>query len=537
MLSRRAFVRFIVGGFLMAFGPFATVRSGQKVLPDHVNQFADERGFGNAYTKAEVNTLVASGGGTGALNARALGAIGDGDSHPLSERYGTLGAAQADYPHATALTDEIDWAVLQGASNDLEDRAVGDWKGGTLDLPYGVYIINRQLVIGHQVVFRGEGRGATAIKAGTDFPVQTYLVTLGPPTGAGASLHFGTRLENLGLDCSRLAGVGGVMSATIQEQSGLFHVGIYDWMGTATNYWDGRPFWAESTSGAAAENFRVVDCEFYASPTSVNPKGVLLSNIPSSTFDDVTVFNPNGIKSTGVAFELDQSHARITGGQTEYFEDGVNGYNGSRATVTDLNTHHVTTAVNWSSSTNGNLTVINIGINSSNTTAYLYDAASTYYRTDKVGFWDRDQAASHPTPALASNLTTTSASAQNVTGFAFAIAASQTWTFDVLLLVGCNNTGGVKVDVNGPAGSTLVAEANGMAGSATAFTSARLSAIATLSGVAFNTANLATGYIRLTGTIFSAGTAGSVQVRYAAGTATQTATIFAGSTMTAHRVS
>lgn len=45
------------------------------------------------------------------------GAIGDGTSHPLSERYATLAAAQVVYPHATALTQTIDWAAIQACSN------------------------------------------------------------------------------------------------------------------------------------------------------------------------------------------------------------------------------------------------------------------------------------------------------------------------------------------------------------------------------------------------------------------------------------
>lgn len=46
-----------------------------------------------------------------------FGAIGDGTAHPLSERFGTLAAAKAVYPHVTALTQTIDWAACQGAEN------------------------------------------------------------------------------------------------------------------------------------------------------------------------------------------------------------------------------------------------------------------------------------------------------------------------------------------------------------------------------------------------------------------------------------
>lgn len=46
-----------------------------------------------------------------------FGAIGDGTPHPLSERYNSLAAAQVVYPHATSLTQTIDWAACQAAEN------------------------------------------------------------------------------------------------------------------------------------------------------------------------------------------------------------------------------------------------------------------------------------------------------------------------------------------------------------------------------------------------------------------------------------
>jgi hypothetical protein len=49
------------------------------------------------------------------INVRDFGAIGDGKSHPLSERYHSLAEAQAVYPHATSLTNEIDWAAILAA--------------------------------------------------------------------------------------------------------------------------------------------------------------------------------------------------------------------------------------------------------------------------------------------------------------------------------------------------------------------------------------------------------------------------------------
>jgi len=64
-------------------------------------------------------------------------AIGDGASHPLSERFATLAAAQAVYPLATALTQEIDWAALQTAAS----------AGGRVLLPPGLYIVDKPIAL------------------------------------------------------------------------------------------------------------------------------------------------------------------------------------------------------------------------------------------------------------------------------------------------------------------------------------------------------------------------------------------------------
>lgn len=53
-----------------------------------------------------------------------FGAIGDGTAHPLSERFGTLAAAKAVYPHVTALTQTIDWAACQGADNYARSKCI-----------------------------------------------------------------------------------------------------------------------------------------------------------------------------------------------------------------------------------------------------------------------------------------------------------------------------------------------------------------------------------------------------------------------------
>ncbi|MGC5620419.1 hypothetical protein [Enterococcus faecalis] len=51
------------------------------------------------------------------VSVKDFGAIGDGLYHPLSERFGTLSAAQLVYPFVTSLEQSIDWAAIQAALN------------------------------------------------------------------------------------------------------------------------------------------------------------------------------------------------------------------------------------------------------------------------------------------------------------------------------------------------------------------------------------------------------------------------------------
>ncbi|WP_216075103.1 hypothetical protein, partial [Acinetobacter baumannii] len=72
-------------------------------------------------------------------NVKDYGAIADGAYHPLSERFATLADAQVVYPHATALTDSIDWAACQAA---LNSGGIVDFSGNPRS-----YNINRDLVV------------------------------------------------------------------------------------------------------------------------------------------------------------------------------------------------------------------------------------------------------------------------------------------------------------------------------------------------------------------------------------------------------
>ena len=89
------------------------------------------------------------------LNPRWFGAIGDGSSHPLSEKYSTLELAQKDYPFVDSLEIELDTCGLQTAMNLMTNTA-----DGVLIITAGEYLINRTLVCkAGRPIIRGCGSG------------------------------------------------------------------------------------------------------------------------------------------------------------------------------------------------------------------------------------------------------------------------------------------------------------------------------------------------------------------------------------------
>lgn len=91
----------------------------------------------------------------GMVNVKAYGAIGDGASHPLSSVYATLAAAQAVYPLATALTDQIDRCAF-----DKVIAALSAAGGGRVLAPEGHYICDYPIKFRDNVEVVGRGRGS-----------------------------------------------------------------------------------------------------------------------------------------------------------------------------------------------------------------------------------------------------------------------------------------------------------------------------------------------------------------------------------------
>lgn len=140
-----------------------------------------------------------------------FGAIGDGDPHPLSERYASLAAAQAVYPFATALTQQIDYCAIVAAITSQTFTSHGSYyhSGPEVRLKDGaVYYMGADtLQLKRSVRIRGAGSGlpwtsmaALKFAAGATGIVVHRYNTIGATTespvttGADGSVLEGFRL-------------------------------------------------------------------------------------------------------------------------------------------------------------------------------------------------------------------------------------------------------------------------------------------------------------------------------------------------------
>jgi hypothetical protein len=171
------------------------------------------------------------------IDVHDFGAIGDGKSHPLSERYKTLADAQADFPHAESLDEELDWAALQSAANQCRDCIRLSLGASTIPIhrtsvscapvlfiPPGNYMVNRETKIyphtsiagtdwGHSVISLAPSGWAKTAKPMlinglfiADFPNLPALIWLEadeewPPDSGLPVANMVNSISRLGLKC------------------------------------------------------------------------------------------------------------------------------------------------------------------------------------------------------------------------------------------------------------------------------------------------------------------------------------------------
>lgn len=102
-------------------------------------------------------------------NVKDYGAIADGSLHPLSERFLTLAAAQAIYPHVTALSQSIDWAAAQAALNSGTAR---------VHFPGGTYVCTDNLTRNTSILLVGDGTTTIQFATGKQLLIAGELTPL-----------------------------------------------------------------------------------------------------------------------------------------------------------------------------------------------------------------------------------------------------------------------------------------------------------------------------------------------------------------------
>lgn len=119
--------------------------------------------------------------------------INDGATHLLSAHYPSLASAQATFPHAVALSDELAWAAIQAAINEAGSTAAGGEAAGDV----GNYWINRALsAAASAVTVSGPGRGKMTV---TQRSTSAHGVSLGRDTSNGNTFTKNLRFRGFSL--------------------------------------------------------------------------------------------------------------------------------------------------------------------------------------------------------------------------------------------------------------------------------------------------------------------------------------------------
>lgn len=143
--------------------------------------------------------------------------------------------------------------------------------------------------------------------------------------------------------------------------------------------------------------------------------------------------------------------------------------------------------------------------------------------------WQLAAAALNQAAYLANDQSTQSATAVSITGLAFNVGANQVWSFEARLGATVSAVAGVKVAVAVPSGATLGAYVRGSTTTVTPITSSGVLTVSVMTA--------AVGGIDINGVVQVGATAGTVQIQFASGDGTVTATIKGGQTsLTARRI-
>lgn len=166
---------------------------------------SDSTGRVSCWAESRICDLVVSGTG---VTTRAFVSQSIIDYYKLEFNAKAFGAKGDDS------TDDA--TAIQAALTEAAETT-SSGIGGIVYLPRGTFRLGSQITIPNKVRLTGVARSASVLKANAGIAPATGLVRLGDGTGT----VFGTRLENLTVDCNNVAASIGVYSTEANEQSGV----------------------------------------------------------------------------------------------------------------------------------------------------------------------------------------------------------------------------------------------------------------------------------------------------------------------------
>lgn len=196
-------------------------------------------------------------------NVKDYGAIADGTLHPLSERFATLAAAQAVYPHATSLTDSIDWAALVAAFNSGTPH---------VHAPGGHYVFNKGHTVNGRNVYLTGDFGSTRF----DFSQSTTGLLL-----AGSITQIQEIGANIGVGAKQIT-FASAPSLVAGDVFCVYNPTDGSWLANRAPYRAGEFFRAHSVNAAvvniygnSTSNYLIADVDVYR----VNGISVKVENV------------------------------------------------------------------------------------------------------------------------------------------------------------------------------------------------------------------------------------------------------------------
>jgi hypothetical protein len=239
--------------------------------------------------------------------------------------------------------------------------------------------------VASNVIVRGVGRTSTNIQTSTLFPINTAVVKIGD----GSTLIFGTRFENLAINCNGLVlptGCTDMLAVGVNEQSGGSNLLLRSYLTNGLKI-DG--------TGVTTQHFHFSDLEIGSNSAATGTDGILVNAVgPGGVIEHATI-NAVGaaVQASGVHITGSGSNGIITlkDIHVENCTDGVFFDTGTRGEVYGLDLNTGTSVLH--TNTNSDVTAMNISQVSGVTNTIKNDVVVTSITDLEIPFYAQTRTA------------------------------------------------------------------------------------------------------------------------------------------------